>query len=49
MVEDEDIIGEEEDDDGEGIEAAPVPDKWKKLEADLKKIRERSSKREELQ
>lgn len=53
MLQDEDIVGQgdEDDEDDEAAEASAlpvVPDKWKKLEADLQRIRERESKRDEL-
>ena len=59
MLDDEDIIGScDEGEEEEAQEAlalklaaekqANVPDKWKKFEADLKKIRERESERDEL-
>ena len=54
MLNDEDIVGEEDEDDSEeqvGKEKPAVdeaPDKWKRLEADLAKIREKTSKREEI-
>lgn len=57
MIEDDDIIGQE-DVDGDEIlnpktgavteETAGVPDKWKKLEADLKRIREREAEQDEI-
>ena len=48
MLQDEDIVGNDEDEDeAEPVLAAAkiqsVPDKWKKLEADLKRIRERET------
>ena len=54
MLQDEDIVGqgddEDEDDEAAAASALPVvPDKWKKLEADLQRIRDRESKRDELQ
>lgn len=52
MLNDEDIIGkddlDEEDHLQEGAEAKDVPDKWKKLETDLKQIREREAQRDEI-
>lgn len=56
MLNDEDIIGNDDDDENEAAqmmassiaEKAAAPDKWKRLEADLKRIRERETERDEL-
>ena len=51
ILADEDIIGDDDkvENEDEGMaEAAAVPDKWKRLEADLKRIRDRETKSDEL-
>ena len=55
MLNDEDIIGNDDDDENDAqimasslAEKAAAPDKWKRLEADLKRIRERETERDEL-
>ena len=54
MLNDEDIIGKDEDEEEEDenitnqVQNNDVPDKWKKLEADLKRIREREAQRDEI-
>ena len=52
MLNDEDIIGKDEEEEDENItnqvQNNDVPDKWKKLEADLKRIREREAQRDEI-
>lgn len=56
MLKDEDIIGDDDEDEedlqkqikAEQTMTAAVPDKWKKLEADLANIREKQAQRDEL-
>ena len=55
MLNDEDIIGNDDEDEKDAqmmisslAEKAAAPDKWKRLEADLKRIRERETERDEL-
>ena len=50
MLKDEDIIGHEDLDEEDADEAAiAVPDKWAKLEADLKKIKDKTAQGDEIQ
>ena len=50
MLKDEDIIGHEDLDEEDADEAAiAVPDKWAKLEADLKKIKDKAAQGDEIQ
>ena len=55
MLADEDIIGDDDDDSGDedGVDAQQPADnattKWKRLEEDLKRIRDKEAQRDEIQ